>query len=420
MIRSSQNRCLGYCASLALMLWVANLHADNWPMWRGAKGDGVAEAEKNAPLQWDESKNVTWKAPVTGTGSSTPIVWGDRIFMTSQTEDEKEWVIGINRADGKTLWERQVGQGMTKTRAGANMASASPATDGERVIAAFGTGELVCFDFEGKELWKHDLQKENGKFTIWWGYSNSPVIHGDQVFVTVINEGPSYLLALDKKSGKVLWKTDRKTEAKSEPCDSYATPIVYAANNREEVFITGALYGTAYNPADGKELWRANVGGDRTILSPVFRDGAIYVTAGKRGEVHAIVPPANLTSDQPTVRWKHADSTPDVPAPVVVGDLVYLINDTGIAICLDKNSGAQLWKERIGGDTKASPVAAAGRIYFTNKDAVTTVVEAGRTYKVLQTNKLGEEAAMASLAFSDGQIFHRALHHLYCIGERNK
>ncbi len=415
--RRAQSLILAVTALLSLP--ALPTRAENWPLWRGASQDGISN-EKDLPLHWSETENVTWKLPLKGTASSTPVIWGDRVFLTAQTEDQIEWVIAVERNEAKILWEREVGKGMTRTRAGANMASASPSTDGERVVAVFGTGDLVCFDNDGRQLWKHNLPQEHGKFTVWWGYSNSPVIYGDLVFVTVINEGPSYLLALDKKTGETKWKTARKTPATSEACDAYATPIVYTAQGKSEVFIVGGTWGTAYDPKDGKLLWQADLGGDRTILSPTYQDGVVYVTAGKRGAIYAVRSGGNGDVTQSHILWKYPHSTPDVPSPLVLGDYLYVVNDTGVAMCLKKSDGSLIWQKRIGGDFKASPVTSEGRIYLTNKDGETTVIEAGTTFKTLAVNQLGEGNDMASLAISDGQIFQRSQSHLYCIGKKKK
>lgn len=419
------NACNRPAAALAVLtLAAATLgsgpaRAENWPMWRGAKGDSVC-AEKTFPTKWSGTENVTWKTELKAPGGSTPVVWDDRIYLTAQTEDEVEWAISLDRATGKVAWEREVGKGKTKTRAGANMASASPATDGERVVVTFGTGELACFDRDGKEIWKKNLQQDNGKFTIWWGYSSSPVIHGDHVFVSVINEGPSYLIAYDKKTGAVAWKTERDTPAKSESEDSYATPMVYPVEGGEEVFVTGGQWATAYNPATGELLWKADLGGDRTILSPTFYDGVIYVTAGKRGPIHAIKPGGRGDVTQTHVLWNWAKSTPDVPCPVGLGPNLYALNDTGVLLVIKRATGELVYQNRVGGDMFATPVACDGKLYMTNRAGKTTVIEAGDEYKVVAENEIGEDGHLASLAFSDGQIFQRTLKSLYCIGERRK
>lgn len=397
----------------------AMARAENWPAWRGPRGNGVS-GEKNPPVQWSNTENVTWKAAPKGTGSSTPIIWGDRIFLTAQTEDEVEWILGLSRSDGKILWEREGGKGTRRTRAGANMASPSPVTDGEVVVASFGTGDVFAFDLDGKPLWKRNIETDNGKITVWWGYSSSPVLYKDIVLITVINEGPSYLLALDKQTGEVKWKTDRKTPATSEACDAYVTPLVYDAGGKTEVFLAGATWATGYDAAGGKLLWQANLGGDRTIVSPTYADGVIYVTAGKRGPLFAIKPGGAGEVDSTHVAWKYLRSTPDVPCPLVFGDYVYFVNDSGMALCLKKSDGELVYQKRLGGDFKASPVAAGGKLYFLNREGETTVVEPGPEFKVLAVNKLEEAAAMGSMAFSDGQIFLRTVSSLYCIGPKGK
>lgn len=393
--------------------------AENWPAWRGPNGNGISN-EKNPPMKWSATENVTWKASPKGTGSSTPAVWNDRIFITAQTPDEVEWVLGLDRNTGKTLWEHEVGKGMRRTRGGANMASASCSTDGEVVVGSVGTGALFCFDLEGKPLWNHDLEEEHGKINVWWGYSNSPLLYKDFVFVTVIDEGPSYLLAIDKKTGKTRWKADRKTPAKSEATNAYVTPLVYDAAGRTEVFLTGGQWATAYDLKNGDPLWKAEVGGDRTIVGPTYEGGMIYVTAGKRGPLFAIKPGGKGDVTETNIEWKYMRATPDVPCPLAYGDYVYFANDSGMALCLSKSKGELMYQERLGGDFKASPIAADGKLFFLNRDGQTMIVEAGKEFKLLATTDLGEGVSNASLALSDGQFFIRANEHLFCIGERRK
>ncbi len=415
----TQGRSPGFLLSLTTLAvaagFIAPAAAGPWPAWRGPEGNGISR-EVGVPTRWSPRENVAWRVAVKGAGSSTPVIWGGRIFLTAQTEDEREWVMALNRADGRLVWEREAGRGMRRTRAGANMASASAATDGERLVATFGTGELLCFDVEGRPLWSRHLEADHGAFTIWWGYSNSPVLHDDLVLVTVINEGPSYVLALDKRTGETRWKTPRKTPATSEACDAYVTPLVYRAGDRWEVFVTGGTWATGYNLADGRLLWRVDVGGDRTIVSPTYYDGMLYVTSGQRGPLFAIEAGDLEASGRERIRWKYLRATPDVPCPLAYGDYVYVINDSGIAMCLQRSTGELVWQERIGGDFKASPIWAEGRLYFLNRDGETAVVAAEPAFRLLELNEIGEAAAMGSLAVADGRLFLRTVSGLVCIG----
>lgn len=398
-----------------LALSPAPASAENWPMWRGPRHDGTS-ADPNPPLAWSPEAGIAWKSPIPGYGSSTPAVWGDRVFLTTQTEEHDEFALAVSAKTGGILWQAHVGRGFTKSRNGANMANPSPATDGEVVVVSFGTGELAAFDPDGRELWKRDLQEGRDK-TVWWGYAISPVIDGDRVFTAVIDEGDSFVLAVDRKSGEILWKIDRPTEATGEPTNSYATPLIYDSKGRRELFVTGGTWATAYAPETGALLWKASIGGDRTIVGPTFHEDTVYVTSGKRGPIFAIETGGSGDVTKSAIRWSHEKSTPDCPTPVVVGPYLFAVNDSGIALCLRRSDGNLMWQERVGGDYSSSPIVAGGNIYFSNQRGETTVVRgSGEKFEALHVNSLGDEAAMASLAIAHGRIYQRSRTHLYCIG----
>jgi outer membrane protein assembly factor BamB len=308
-----------------------------------------------------------------------------------------------------------------------NMSSPSPVTDGKSVYVMTGTGILKGFNFKGIELWSRDIQKDYGRFGLNWGYASSPLLWGDSLYVQVLHgmktDEPSYVLRLDSKTGKTLWKVERKTNAIRESPDSYSTPALLRYGKSSELVITGADCVTGHDLETGKELWRANgLNPDndpfyRIIASPVIFNEIVYVPtrvrpllalkAGGRGDV---------TGSH--VLWSTANG-PDVPTPVTDGKYFYVVNDRGVMWCLDAKSGAEIYgPQRIkSGTYSASPVLADGKIYVTNEDGLTTVVKAGPKFEVLAENALNDYC-LSSPAISDGQIFIRTAQYLYCIGKK--
>ncbi|MGH7199809.1 MAG: PQQ-binding-like beta-propeller repeat protein, partial [Planctomycetaceae bacterium] len=282
--------------------------AENWPQWRGPDGDGTS-GETGLPLQWSETENLAWKTPLPEWGTSTPAVWGDAIFLTSES-DGKLLLLRIDKAAGEIVWTKTVGSGAAHRKVeGAgkrtskfhelhNLASPSPVTDGERVIAHFGNGLLASFTFDGRKEWQRDLTKDYGPYTIWWGHANSPVIVGDLVISVCMQDSmqgdwdklsPSYVVAHDKRTGEVQWKTLRMTGADAEEGDSYTTPVLHRSGDRTELVIMGGNQLDAYDPETGERLWRLpGLVGGRTITGPTLADGTVFTTVGMRGPLHAI------------------------------------------------------------------------------------------------------------------------------------
>jgi outer membrane protein assembly factor BamB len=398
--------------------------ADNWPQWRGPGLNGVSN-EKNLPVKWTTEENVSWKMPMPGMSGSTPIIWRDRIFLNVADGDSLSlWC--LNKTNGEVLWKKPLGAGNVKMRK-QNMSSPSPVTDGRSVYVMTGTGILKGFDFNGKELWTRDIQKDYGQFGLQWGYASSPLLHEDSLYVQVLHgmktDDPSYVMRIDKKDGKTLWKVDRPTSAIRESPDSYTTPALLRYGRTTEIVITGGDCVTGHDPATGKELWRANgLNPDnnpsyRIVASPIVFDNIIYapsrvkpllaLKAGGRGDV---------TSSH--VLWSTGNG-PDVPTPVTDGKYFYVVNDRGIMFCLDAKTGAEVYaQQRLKpGTYSGSPVLADGKIYITNEDGLTTVVAAGPKFEVLAENPLNDYV-LSSPAISDGQIFIRTTQHLYAIGKK--
>ena len=406
------------------MLFNFTVRAENWPQWRGPYLNGTAN-EKNLPVKWSTEENVAWKLPLPDRSGATPIIWGDKVFLSvGEGSDLSLWC--VDKRKGVVLWKKTLGGGNYVPRKH-NMSSPSPVTDGKSVWVMTGTGILKGFAFDGKELWSRDVQKDYGAFGLMWGYASSPLLLDNALYVQVLHgtktDAPSYLLRIDKKTGQTVWRVERPTDAPREAPDSYTTPTILRYGKTLEIIVTGGDYVTGHDPATGQELWRANgLNPDRNpsyriVASPIAFDGIIYAPtrvkpllafkAGGRGDI--------TTSH---LVWS-TQNGPDVPTPITDGKHFYIANDKGIMWCLDAKTGKEVWgQQRIAAASySASPVLADGKIYVTSEDGLTTVVKAGAKFEVLAENKL-DEYTLSSPAISDGQIFLRTAKHLYCIGKK--
>ena len=409
---------------------------ENWPQWRGPTRNGISN-ETNLPVKWSQTENVLWKLPMPALSGSTPIVWGDRIFLNvaNALPDARAVDNGpgaslhlwcVDRVKGTILWQRDLGSGNRMQRK-QNQSTPSPVTDGTTVWVMTGTGILKAFDFAGKELWTRDIQADYGRFGLNWGYGSSPLLHGDSLFVQVLHgmrtDDPSYLLRIDTATGKTVWRVERPTNARVESPDSYTTPAVLQYAGNTEIVLTGGDVVTGHDPATGKELWRAdglnptNDANYRIVASPVTFDDLIIaptrerpmlvLKAGGRGDV-----------TKSHLLWTF-DSGPDVPTPLTDGTHVYVINDRGIMFCLEARTGREIYgRQRLRpGTYSGSPVLADGRIYITNEDGVTSVVKAGPQFQLLSENEF-DDYTLSSPAVSNGRIYFRTTKFLWAIGSQ--
>jgi outer membrane protein assembly factor BamB len=398
--------------------------AENWPQWRGPDLNGVSH-EKNLPVKWSREENIAWKLAMPSRSGATPVIWGDRIFLNVADKDDI-FLWCVDRARGTVIWKRFLTSGNYKINK-QNMSSPSPVTDGTHVYIMTGNGILKAFDFAGNDRWTRDIQKDYGRFGLNWGYASSPLLFEDALYVEVLHgmktRDPSYLLRIDKTTGKTVWRVERPTEAVRESPDAYTTPALLRYDGKTEIVVSGGDCVTGHDPATGKELWRGNGfnpqkdGAYRVIASPVVYDDVVYTPtrvrplqafrAGGRGDITE------------THRLWAFQNGPDVPTPVTDGTFFYVVNDRGIVWCLDAKTGKEVWgPQRIQhGIYSASPVMADGKIYITNEDGVTTVFRAGPKFELLAENNL-DEYTLSSVAISGGQIFLRTEQALYCIGKQ--
>lgn len=410
---------------MAGALLAAPLAAD-WPQWRGPAQQG-SSAERELPLRWSATEGVAWTLALPEISGATPIVHGEWVFLNVARGDALElW--SVDRNTGKVLWKAPVGTGNVSTRK-QNMSSPSPVTDGRHVAVLTGTGVLKGFDLSGRELWARDFQKEHGKFGLMWGYASSPLLHEGSLYVQVLHgmhtDDPSYVTRIELASGKTVWRVERPTDAPKESPDAYTTPTIARTASGPELVISGADYVTGHDLSTGQELWRAaglNPGREgfyRVVASPLALGDLVIaptrvrpmlaLRAGGRGDV--------TTSHRV---WAH-DAGPDVPTPASDGLILYIVNDKGIASALDAKSGAVLYADQRlkVGTYSASPLVAAGRVYATSEDGVTTVYRAGPKFEILAENTL-PGFTLGSIAVSEGQLFLRAGVALHAIGERRR
>ena len=424
-----------YALSLVLLVAVgSSLAAGSWPHWRGPSMDGIS-TEKGLPTTWSATENVAWKLPLPAYSGSTPIIWDDIIFLNVATEratgNIELWAVDRNKQ--AVLWKRPLAGG-NRTGRKQNMASPSPVTDGRHVWVITGTGILKGFDFSGKELWSRDLQQDYGKFGIQFGYASSPLLHGDALYLQVLHgfftDDPSYILKIDKLTGKTVWRTERPTDAVHESPDSYSTPALLQYDGRTEIVTTGGDIVTGHDPATGKELWRADVLNPnrsrnyRIISSPIVAGGLI-IAPTRVNPLVALRPGGAGDISKTHVAWTFHRG-PDVPSPVSDGRYLYLVSEQGVVYCLDVRTGELVYgPTRIPSDFySSSPVLADGKIYVTGETTgVTTVFRAGPKFEILASNTFEDPCApycLASLAVSQGQLFVKTDANLWVVGQRRK
>jgi outer membrane protein assembly factor BamB len=385
---------------------------ENWSRFRGSDGTGRS-VDASLPVKWDAS-TVAWKTPLKGRGQSSPVWWGDRIFLTSAMDDGKQrLVFCVDARDGKVLWEQTAWSGDPEPSHEMNgWASASCCTDGRYVYASFGRAGMHCFTVDGKHVWSRDLGEflSNSKR----GTAASPILAGDLVVLNGDSESDHCLFGLDKLTGKTVWKTDRPS------WEGYSTPALVDASGHKELVLNGEKFIAGYDPATGKQLWTCKSFNGRGEPVPAIGDGVLYVVNGLAGDVYAIRPGGSGDVTHTNMVWHTPrKSGRDGPSPLVVNGYLFVSNMAGIATCYDAATGKELWKQRLGGKITASPSAGGGRVYLLYEDGETVVIEPGPTPKEVGRNNVGaadNEIFRASLVPCHGRILIRSDRVLYCVG----
>jgi outer membrane protein assembly factor BamB len=410
--------------------FVTAVHSADWPAWRGADGLGHTP-ERNLPIRWSEHENVKWKAPLPDRGNSTPIVQGNKVFVTQALEKENErTLMCFNRADGRLLWQKGVTWTAKEESHETNpFCSSSPVTDGERVIVWFGSAGVVCYDLNGKELWRHDL----GPQAHGWGYGSSPLIHGDLCILYHGPARPGFLVALDKRTGEIKWKTQEPPVEKRPRTDgfrgkeeggqvgTFGSPLLIKAGGRDELIMAFPQLLCAFDPATGKELWRCDGLNELIYASPVYGDGLVVAMGGFFGSAIAVKPGGAGDVTKTARIWRDERAKKNRCGSGVVADgHLFLANMEGFVECIDVKTGVILWSERLPAkgpksESWSSMVLSGDLIYVLNQSGDCVVLRASPKFEVVTVNPLDSALTNASLAVSDGELFIRTHKHLWCI-----
>jgi len=410
----------------SLLLFSASFAlAGDWPAWRGPTGQGVSD-EKNLPLKWSATENVKWKTPLANPGNSTPIVSRGKVFVTQANKGGSERsLLCFDRADGKLLWQKDVAYAEKERNWNETWyANASPVTDGERVVACFGSAGLYCYDFTGQELWK---RMDLGKWEHPFGNGASPIIYGDLViqWCGVNEKGRNYLLAVDRRTGKNVWEKD-------EAFGSWSTPVIAKVNGEDQMLLgysndvkgappdkAGFLHG--YDPKTGKELWKCQGLNSYVYTSPLVANGMAVNMSGYAGSSLA-VKLGGKGDTTPDRLWLHPrPANQRVGSGVIVGEHVYMVDEEAVPHCYEVKTGNDLWKDEPkirGGSTWGSIAAADGRLYLLMRSGETVVMAAHPKFEVLTVNSLGGEQTNSSIVVSNGDIFIRTFKNLWCISAK--
>lgn len=400
----------------AACLSIGRAHAETrWPRWRGPRGDGHS-TETTLPVKWNDG-DLAWKAPLPGIGESSPIIWLDKLFLTTAEEGaRKRCLLCLDRHNGRILWKQTVEfSGQPEELHKMNtFASPTCATDGEVVVAFFGRAGLHAYSLDGKHLWSNDL----GQFDNPWGVGASPVLVDDLVIQNGDADSDAFLAAYDKRTGKTVWRVPRPNHR------GWSTPILLAVDGRQELVLNGHAGVTAYNPATGKELWFCASFNGRGEPTATPGDGLVYLVNGLVGDIYAVKPGGKGDVTKSRMAWH----TPrkegrDLPSPIVIDHYLIVVSMGGVVVCYDGATGQTIWKERLGGNHSASPIAAAGLAYFQGEDGSMTVIKPGRQFDVVAHNSLpaqGDEIFRASPAPCEGQLFLRSDRALYCVGRNSQ
>jgi len=408
-----------------------SLLAENWPGWRGPHGDGIS-SEKNVPIKWSRTENIAWKTAIPGRGLSSPIVWEDRVFLTTCLPDrEDRLLMCLDRNNGKVLWQKVVIKSPLETLHRLNShASSTPATDGKLVFVTLlkvdgrkipapnvGTPRLItpgtilvaAYDMEGKKKWSVEI----GDFVSAHGFNACPILYKNLVIINGDHDGDSYIAALDRDTGRIQWKTQRENKTRS-----YVTPIIRKIGGRTQMVLSGSKSVVSYDPSTGKRHWIIDGPTEQFVASMVYNGEHFFVTGGyPERHILAIRPDGHGNVTNTHISWRTNRGAAYVPSPIVEGEHLLVVSDNGIASCFRANNGNRLWMERLGGGHSASTISAGGHVYCVSDKGVTTVLRPGPKFDVISRNDIGEPVS-SSPAISHSQIFLRGDKHLFCIGAK--
>ncbi|MHC4535972.1 MAG: PQQ-binding-like beta-propeller repeat protein [Planctomycetota bacterium] len=410
------NRNIIFAILLCILLAAATstAQAENWPSWRGPRGDGSC-IEKNVSEKWDPADAV-WKTKLPGKGHASPIVWGSRIFtVTGRPETKERVLLSLDRNTGRILWQRTVVRGpLEKLHKENSYASGTPATDGKRVYVTFRVGDeivVAAHDFSsGRQLWLVQPGTHSGG----WGFSNEPVLFKDKVIVDGDGKDKSFLIALDRKDGKTLWRKDRVNKG-----ISYSAPLIRELAGRTQMIQCGDRSVVSFDPDTGEQIWKVDGPSEEFVATPVYSEkaGLVFISSSwPKRFLLAIRPDGKGNVTKTHIAWQDTKGAPYVPSMIVAGDYLLSVNRAGTAFCYEAATGKVLWQQKLGRH-HASPVLVEGRVFFINDNGQVNVIKPGVEFERIAQYELGE-MCYASPAISDGQVFIRGFKHLFCFGRR--
>jgi outer membrane protein assembly factor BamB len=418
--KSTQNKLVkpffGYKVLLVGFLLFLSSYAiaENWPCWRGPRGDGTC-VEQDVPTNWDPA-GALWKTELPGKGHSSPIVWGDRVLTaTGITETKERVLLCFDRNTGSILWQQTVVQGpLEKINKENSYASGTPATDGERVFVVFRVGDDIVVAAhnldDGRQLWLVRPGTHTGE----WGFSNSPVLYKDKVIIDGDSKGDSFLIALSRTDGKTLWRKNRTNKG-----ISYSAPLIREMAGRTQLIQCGDRCVTSFNPDNGEQLWMVDGPSQEFVATPTFSEktGLVFISSSwPKRVLLAIRPDGRGNVTETHIAWQDTKGAPYVPSMIVADDFLLSVNTGGTSFCYEAATGGVLWEQKLGRH-HASPIMVNGLVFFINDDGQVNVIKPGRNFERVAKYELGEQC-YASPAISDGQVFIRGFEHLFCIGSR--
>lgn len=398
-----------------LLLFATGFAEENWPGWRGPRGDGTVHDAPGLPVGFTITDDTVWKSKIPGTGHASPVIWEDRIFLVSADEKtQARSLICLERETGKVIWSKVVLEAPFEEIHRLNSrASSTPATDGERIFVSFLDGEkmfIAAYDLEGNQLW----EKRPGVFSSKHGYCSCPVLWKEKVIINGDHDGEAYIVALDQETGETIWKTERPNKRRS-----YCTPIIREIEGRNQLILSGSESVASYDPDTGAQHWVIDGPTEQFVASLVYNENLnlLFMTCGfPQKHMLAIRPGGSGNVTKTHIAWRDTAGASYVPSPVAIGDYFLVVADNGVASCFVAETGERLWRERLPGGHSASILAANDLAYFTSDEGIVSVVRPGPEFNVVAQSRIGENV-YASPAVYGNQLFIRGEEHLYCIGK---